>query len=43
MTSLLVTARPEGRVIADITPQSAGWRYVGFKALRLQAGEIEDF
>lgn len=41
-SSLLVKAQP-GRVIADITPRSAGWRHVGFKALRLDAGEAEAF
>ena len=40
--NLLVKAQP-GRVIADITPRSAGWRHVGFKALRLDAGEAEAF
>ena len=37
--SLLVKARREGRDIVDVTPQSAGWRYVGFSAHRLAAGE----
>ena len=26
-------------LIADITPESAGWRYVGFALHRLKAGE----
>lgn len=39
--SLLVKGRPAGRVIVDITPQSAGWMHVGFKVLRLDAGESE--
>ncbi|MCA7083729.1 5-deoxy-glucuronate isomerase [Cupriavidus sp. DB3] len=38
--SLLVKAQP-GRHIVDITPQSAGWRYIGFRAIRLDAGEAE--
>jgi 5-deoxy-glucuronate isomerase len=38
-TSLLVKATREGRSIARVTPESAGWRYVGFEALRLDAGE----
>jgi 5-deoxy-glucuronate isomerase len=38
--SLLVKARP-GREICDITPASAGWTHVGFRALRLAAGERE--
>jgi len=36
---LLVKAAAEGRRIATVTPESAGWRYVGFEALRLAAGE----
>jgi 5-deoxy-glucuronate isomerase len=36
---LLVKAAREGRTIAGITPESAGWRYVGFEALRLRPGE----
>ena len=40
MTSpLLVKAAREGREIAEVTPQSAGWQYVGFRALRLADGE----
>ena len=39
--SLLVKAATTGRVIADVTPASAGWTHVGFKALRLVAGEEE--
>lgn len=37
--SLLVKARPEGRDIVDVTPQSAGWKHVGFHAWRLKQGE----
>jgi len=36
--TLLVKAKP-GRTIVEVTPQSAGWRYVGFTAYRLAAGE----
>jgi 5-deoxy-glucuronate isomerase len=36
---LLVKAAREGRTIARVTPESAGWRYVGFEALRLASGE----
>jgi 5-deoxy-glucuronate isomerase len=36
--SLLVKAR-SGRTIVEVTPRSAGWRYVGFAAYRLKAGE----
>ena len=32
--NLLVKAAP-GRTIVEVTPQSAGWRYVGFAANRL--------
>jgi len=40
MTSpLLVKAKREGRDIAEVTPRSAGWQYVGFRALRLADGE----
>jgi 5-deoxy-glucuronate isomerase len=35
---LLVKARP-GREIVSVTPESAGWHYVGFAAWRLQKGE----
>jgi 5-deoxy-glucuronate isomerase len=37
--NLLVKARRSGRDIVAVTPQSAGWRYVGFSAHRLAAGE----
>ena len=37
--TLLVKARREGRDIVTVTPQSAGWKYVGFSAHRLKAGE----
>jgi 5-deoxy-glucuronate isomerase len=40
MTSpLIVKAAREGREIARVTPESAGWRRVGFEALRLVPGE----
>jgi 5-deoxy-glucuronate isomerase len=40
MTSpLIVKAARAGRSIARVTPESAGWRHVGFEALRLTAGE----
>ena len=35
--SLLVKASRGGRMIVEVTPQSAGWRYVGFSAYRLEA------
>ncbi len=37
--TLLVKARRDGRTIVEVTPRSAGWRYVGFTAYRLKAGE----
>jgi 5-deoxy-glucuronate isomerase len=39
--SLLVKAQRTGREIVKVTPQSAGWRYVGFAAYRL--GPREEF
>jgi len=41
--SLLVKGRRDGRDIVTVTPQSAGWRYVGFAAHRLQPGEQLEF
>lgn len=39
MTSrLLVKAKP-GREIVSVTPESAGWEFIGFAAYRLAAGE----
>ena len=37
---MLIKARP-GREIVNVTPQSAGWTHVGFRALRLAAGDSE--
>jgi 5-deoxy-glucuronate isomerase len=37
--NLLVKARRDGRSIVEVTPQSAGWKYVGFAAYRLAPGE----
>src|SRR6218665_667369 len=37
---LLIKAAP-GREICCVTPASAGWSHVGFRALRLQAGASE--
>jgi 5-deoxy-glucuronate isomerase len=39
ISNLLVKAARTGRCIARVTPQSAGWRYVGFEALWLAPGE----
>ena len=37
--TLLVKGRRDGRDIVTVTPQSAGWKYVGFSAYRLAPGE----
>jgi 5-deoxy-glucuronate isomerase len=37
--TLLVKGRRDGRDIVTVTPQSAGWKYVGFAAHRLAPGE----
>ena len=37
--SLLVKAQRAGREIVKVTPRSAGWKYVGFAAYRLEPGE----
>ena len=37
--TLLVKARRAGRDIVTVTPQSAGWKYVGFAAHRLASGD----
>jgi len=38
--NLLVKASREGLTIARVTPASAGWRYVGFAAYRLETDEV---
>ena len=38
MSGLLVKAS-DGRTVVDVTPELAGWRYVGFAAYRLHRGE----
>jgi len=42
VSKLLVKASAQGREIVDVTPARAGWTYVGFRALRLAAGQIEN-
>jgi 5-deoxy-glucuronate isomerase len=37
--TLLVKARRDGREIVNVTPRSAGWKYVGFAAYRLSTGD----
>jgi 5-deoxy-glucuronate isomerase len=41
--SLLVKAKRSGRDIVSVTPQSAGWKFVGFAAHRLASGESLSF
>jgi 5-deoxy-glucuronate isomerase len=42
MTShLQVKAARSGRAIVEVTPHSAGWEHVGFKAIRLSTGDQE--
>lgn len=41
VSRLQVKASRTGRDIVDITPQSAHWEHVGFRAIRLSAGESE--
>lgn len=41
VSPLLVKAAPQGRNIVNVTPQKAGWDYVGFRAIRLKPGEVE--
>jgi 5-deoxy-glucuronate isomerase len=38
-SKLIVKGAQEGRTIARVTPESAGWSYVGFEALRLAPGQ----
>ncbi|APH56911.1 5-deoxyglucuronate isomerase [Granulibacter bethesdensis] len=40
MSLLVHSVAPDGDgVVMDITPQSAGWRYVGFRVIQLTAGK----
>ena len=41
VSPLIAKARPEGREIVHVTPERAGWTHVGFRALRLRAGDEE--
>ncbi len=41
VSPLLAKAAREGREIVSVTPARAGWHYVGFRAVRLKAGEVE--
>ncbi|MGZ2744563.1 5-deoxy-glucuronate isomerase [Burkholderia stagnalis] len=40
ISPLLVKASPD-REVCNVTPESAGWKHVGFRVLRLKAGERE--
>jgi 5-deoxy-glucuronate isomerase len=37
--NLLVKSQRAGKRIVEVTPQSAGWKYVGFAAYRLRVGD----
>ena len=41
VSPLLAKAAPQGREIVKVTPERAGWTHVGFRAVRLKAGEVE--
>ena len=41
MSPLLAKAAKGGREIVEVTPERAGWTHVGFRAIRLKAGESE--
>ncbi|PTU30899.1 5-deoxy-glucuronate isomerase [Stenotrophobium rhamnosiphilum] len=41
--SLLVKGSSVGQKIVEVTPESARWKYVGFSAFRLEAGESISF
>lgn len=41
VSPLLVKSAPQGREIVNVTPESAGWTHVGFRAVRLLHGESE--
>jgi 5-deoxy-glucuronate isomerase len=41
VSPLLAKAHAQGREIVEVTPERAGWTHVGFRALRLAAGESE--
>ena len=39
MSHLKVKAAPTGSLISEVTPQSAGWSYVGFALHRLTSAD----
>lgn len=44
MSELLIKGRPaaSGESVADVTPESAGWEYVGFEVLNLDPSDAAD-
>ena len=43
MTSLLVKPKSQYGTVIDITPENANWNFVGFKVVKLRAGEVHEF
>ena len=41
VSPLLAKSAPTGLEIVNVTPERAGWTHVGFRAVRLSAGESE--
>jgi len=41
VSPLLAKAAPSGREIVNVTPERAGWKHIGFRAVRLGATETE--
>lgn len=42
VSPLLAKASPTGREIVNVTPERAGWTHVGFRAVRLVSGQMEN-
>ncbi len=42
MANLLSTCTSESGNIQHISPQNAGWEYVGFDVWQLKAGEVDN-
>ena len=40
VSDLVVGSNRAGRSVVKVTPESAGWEYVGFEVLRLEGGQI---
>ena len=43
MSSLLVKPNGQQGTVIDITPENAGWSFVGFKLVKLRPGDIFKF